>query len=250
LRQRLASRRLLPSRNQANTVAVGCVRLPAGPHGKEGVDGSSPSEGFAKSPHVRASCFGSICRLSNVRTGMEPFMEPSGQRGFSESRANCPERPGIKRGQATSRRPSPTTRRSAERLNLDCRPHDGPNQILGERQRRRDITRCLRRLGLAVWLLWRLVRGRLLAGWLDMEHRYFRTVRCFRAGGVEVASESVVDPGDIDLLGGGTAAARGTASRLCLRLTGSNPRVQLPRIAGHVGAAASEPRPRLSSVRG
>jgi hypothetical protein len=35
-------------RNQAKTVAVGCDRLPIGAHGKEGVDGSSPSEGFAK----------------------------------------------------------------------------------------------------------------------------------------------------------------------------------------------------------
>jgi hypothetical protein len=34
---------------QAKTVAVGCSRLPEGAHGKEGVDGSSPSEG-SKSP--------------------------------------------------------------------------------------------------------------------------------------------------------------------------------------------------------
>ena len=30
------------------TVAVGCHRLPETFHGKEGVDGSSPSEGFAR----------------------------------------------------------------------------------------------------------------------------------------------------------------------------------------------------------
>src|SRR5689334_15130791 len=35
---------------QAETVATGCDRLPIGAHGKEGVDGSSPSEGFAKAP--------------------------------------------------------------------------------------------------------------------------------------------------------------------------------------------------------
>jgi hypothetical protein len=35
-------------RNQAKTVAVGCDQLPIGAHGKEGVDGSSPSEGFTK----------------------------------------------------------------------------------------------------------------------------------------------------------------------------------------------------------
>jgi hypothetical protein len=33
---------------QAKTVAVGCDRLPETFHGKEGVDGSSPSEGFSK----------------------------------------------------------------------------------------------------------------------------------------------------------------------------------------------------------
>jgi hypothetical protein len=33
---------------QARTVAAGCVRLPETFHGKEGVDGSSPSEGFEK----------------------------------------------------------------------------------------------------------------------------------------------------------------------------------------------------------
>jgi hypothetical protein len=36
--------------NQAKTVAVGCDQLPKGAHGKEGVDGSSPSEGSAKAP--------------------------------------------------------------------------------------------------------------------------------------------------------------------------------------------------------
>jgi hypothetical protein len=33
---------------QAKTVAIGCDQLRLGPHGKEGVDGSSPSEGFTK----------------------------------------------------------------------------------------------------------------------------------------------------------------------------------------------------------
>src|SRR5512146_2964456 len=48
-----------PPRNplkQAKTVAVGCDWLPIGAHGKEGVDGSSPSEGFAKNPCQSASC--------------------------------------------------------------------------------------------------------------------------------------------------------------------------------------------------
>src|SRR5207249_10434418 len=39
-------------RKQAQTVAVGCDRLPATFHGKEGVDGSSPLEGSAKAAHT------------------------------------------------------------------------------------------------------------------------------------------------------------------------------------------------------
>jgi hypothetical protein len=35
---------------QAKSVATGCDRLPATFHGKEAVDGSSPSEGFAETP--------------------------------------------------------------------------------------------------------------------------------------------------------------------------------------------------------
>ena len=36
-------------RKQAKSVATGCHPLPETFHGKEGVDGSSPSEGFTKS---------------------------------------------------------------------------------------------------------------------------------------------------------------------------------------------------------
>src|SRR4051795_7681280 len=36
-------------------------------HGKEGVDGSSPSEGSAKAPHVGAFSFRTTCSASNVR---------------------------------------------------------------------------------------------------------------------------------------------------------------------------------------
>jgi hypothetical protein len=49
----------------AKTVAVGCNRLPIGAHGKEGVDGSSPSEGFSKVPANRH--FVVVCVL-NTRT--------------------------------------------------------------------------------------------------------------------------------------------------------------------------------------
>jgi hypothetical protein len=36
----------LKPRKQATTVAVGCDQLPRRAHGKEGVSGSSPEEGF------------------------------------------------------------------------------------------------------------------------------------------------------------------------------------------------------------
>jgi hypothetical protein len=58
---------------QAKTVAVGCDWLPRASNGKEGVDGSSPSEGSAKPPHDGASCFGSICRFSNVGQVWSPY---------------------------------------------------------------------------------------------------------------------------------------------------------------------------------
>jgi hypothetical protein len=46
---------------QAKTVAESCDRLPKGAHGKEGVDGSSPSEGFGKAPEIAAFCLQGIC---------------------------------------------------------------------------------------------------------------------------------------------------------------------------------------------
>ncbi len=46
-------KRLLRNRLKlAKTVAVGCGQLPQKCHGKEGVDGSSPSEGSAKAPQT------------------------------------------------------------------------------------------------------------------------------------------------------------------------------------------------------
>jgi hypothetical protein len=48
---------------QAKTVAVGCDRLPEPFHGKEGVDGSSPSEGSCKSPHTRGFHFLDLLHL-------------------------------------------------------------------------------------------------------------------------------------------------------------------------------------------
>jgi len=57
----------LESRNQAETVAVGCDLLPRAAHGKEGVDGSSPSEGSAKAPQSGASSFAFTCTIHSVR---------------------------------------------------------------------------------------------------------------------------------------------------------------------------------------
>jgi hypothetical protein len=49
---------------EAETVATGCDQLPIGAHGKEGVDGSSPSEGSAKAPESGALSFTSTCSPS------------------------------------------------------------------------------------------------------------------------------------------------------------------------------------------
>jgi hypothetical protein len=51
-----------------------CTRLPSQNfHGKEGVDGSSPSEGSAKLQLMRGFPFGSICRFSNVGQVWSPL---------------------------------------------------------------------------------------------------------------------------------------------------------------------------------
>jgi len=50
--QPVAIRKGAKPRKQAKTVAVGCDGLREEAHGKEGVDGSSPSEGSAKPPQI------------------------------------------------------------------------------------------------------------------------------------------------------------------------------------------------------
>jgi hypothetical protein len=62
--------------NQAKTVAVGCDQLPKGAHGKEGVDGSSPSEGSAKAPQIGAFCLTGTCTFSSVRWVWSPSWSP------------------------------------------------------------------------------------------------------------------------------------------------------------------------------
>jgi hypothetical protein len=59
------------------TVALGCHRLRPNLDGKEGVDGSSPSEGSAKAPHVGAFAFRFTFQVWQRAVGMEPSMELS-----------------------------------------------------------------------------------------------------------------------------------------------------------------------------
>jgi len=54
-------------RKQAETVATGSDRSRAAFRGKEGVDGSSPSEGSEKAPHAGLFLFGCTCKRSRVR---------------------------------------------------------------------------------------------------------------------------------------------------------------------------------------
>src|SRR5881392_4183669 len=60
--------------NKPNLFATGCHRLPPKSHGKEGVDGSSPSEGSAKAPHSGASSFGCNCTIHSVRWVWSPYL--------------------------------------------------------------------------------------------------------------------------------------------------------------------------------
>jgi hypothetical protein len=50
--QPVANRKTPERRNQAKTVTTGCDQLPWDLDGKEGVDGSSPSEGFSKALQI------------------------------------------------------------------------------------------------------------------------------------------------------------------------------------------------------
>jgi len=69
---------------QAKTVAAGCDQLPIGAHGKEGVDGSSPSEGFAKAPaNSHFACLG-CKRLSHAGTRGVSAMFARGSHAYAE----------------------------------------------------------------------------------------------------------------------------------------------------------------------
>src|SRR6266576_1863033 len=62
------------------TVATGCHPLPFGSHGKEGVDGSSPSEGFRKSPANAGLFTSGFIALPLGRSGMKQILEQQGEK--------------------------------------------------------------------------------------------------------------------------------------------------------------------------
>jgi hypothetical protein len=71
---------------QAKSVATGCHRLPEKFHGKEGVDGSSPSEGLHKNPaneHISVACADEFWTLR----GYETVMMGTEARGASNAKA-------------------------------------------------------------------------------------------------------------------------------------------------------------------
>jgi hypothetical protein len=74
-------RRARKRRNQAKTVAMGCDQLPRPQNGKEGVDGSSPSEGFVKLLQVGSFSLGLTCRIVSVRQVWSPLWSPEVQNG-------------------------------------------------------------------------------------------------------------------------------------------------------------------------
>ena len=74
-------------RNQAKTVAVDCDRAPEKFHGKEGVDGSSPSEGSAKCQHKATFYFRISLQMRERGTGMELFIELPGRENSACGRA-------------------------------------------------------------------------------------------------------------------------------------------------------------------
>src|SRR5437016_6997781 len=72
------------------SASVSCIPLPGTRDGKEGVDGSSPSEGSAKVQHVAAFAFSPTCRVGSVRwvwSRLWSFRVQNGLAGASTKRA-------------------------------------------------------------------------------------------------------------------------------------------------------------------
>jgi hypothetical protein len=65
----------------AKTVAMGCDQLPAAFHGKEGVDGSSPSEGSAK-PCNSGESDDAIHATRIIRASLHGFVSLEASNGF------------------------------------------------------------------------------------------------------------------------------------------------------------------------
>ena len=122
--QRFSSRNAENRLNYRQTVATGCHRLPFRSHGKEGVDGSSPSEGSARARRRRFPVqVDLLVRERAVRT--EPSMvlgvqnrvarralELAGVAGPSSSSSSRASRssalaPTVRRRGAGTRLPSP-----------------------------------------------------------------------------------------------------------------------------------------------
>ena len=111
-RLQMGWRRKRPRR--AKTAAVGCDRLPRPQNGKEGVDGSSPSEGLGKVPANRhfdvvyslntRTHSGHIC---GARDASRPFATPSDTTRRQATIASIPENPASK--------PRPLPERARER---------------------------------------------------------------------------------------------------------------------------------------
>src|SRR5687767_5765872 len=76
---------------QPKTVAVGCDRLPEAFHGKEGVDGSSPSEGSTKAPEIGCS-FRRTCSMSNVQWAWSPLWSLQDEKRVGMSSKPLPSR--------------------------------------------------------------------------------------------------------------------------------------------------------------
>jgi hypothetical protein len=61
------------AKTSQKTVANRCAYLRFGPHGKEGVGGSSPPEGSAKAPHIGAFLVEGVCRIASMRCVWSPL---------------------------------------------------------------------------------------------------------------------------------------------------------------------------------
>ena len=85
-------------------------------HGKEGVDGSSPSEGSAKTPQNRASSFGRTCKDSSMQWVWSRFWSFQVQDGSPEDMKSC----SLPRRQLGLSRRSKSARPMSSRHSSNC----------------------------------------------------------------------------------------------------------------------------------